>query len=95
MLFNSDSCCYLFPGEHAFINYLDTEIKGTLLEFTEETKLGRAVDSLEGEGALQRDWGGLQSWTINSCMKLEQGSLPGVEKSLRTKWNMEDKRPAP
>lgn len=61
MLFNSGSCSDLFPEKHAFINYLDTEIKGTLLEFTEETKLGGAVDSLEVGGALQRDQGGYRA----------------------------------
>lgn len=48
---------------------LDKEIKGTLSEFAENTKLGGIVDLLEGRKALQRNMDRMDQWAKASCMR--------------------------
>ncbi|RMC12669.1 hypothetical protein DUI87_10193 [Hirundo rustica rustica] len=55
------------------INDLDTGLEGKQSKFTEDTKLGRAVESLEGKEALQRDVDKSGSWAITNCMKSNKG----------------------
>ncbi|KAJ7411770.1 hypothetical protein BTVI_48686 [Pitangus sulphuratus] len=64
-----------------FINDLDTGLEGILSKFTDDTKLGGAVGSIEGREALQRDLsksgnGAITNYMkFNSAMKRELGVL--------------------
>lgn len=40
---------------HRFINYLNRGLEGVFCKFADSTTLGRAVDSLKGGKAVQRD----------------------------------------
>ncbi|KAJ7427526.1 rna-directed dna polymerase from mobile element jockey-like [Willisornis vidua] len=55
-----------------FINYLDTGLEGILCKFTDDTKLGGAVDPLKGRNALQRDLDMLEDSAINNLMRFKR-----------------------
>ncbi|KAK4828075.1 hypothetical protein QYF61_023135 [Mycteria americana] len=44
----------------------------TLSKFANDTKLGGAVDSLDGRHTLQRDLDRLESWAVTNCIKFNE-----------------------
>ncbi|GAB0185460.1 mitochondrial enolase superfamily member 1 [Grus japonensis] len=58
---------------NVFINNLDVGLEGVVSNFADDTKLGGAVDSVEGGEALQRDLDRLENWAITNSMRFKKG----------------------
>ncbi|NWS20024.1 RTJK polymerase, partial [Pachyramphus minor] len=56
-----------------FINDLHTGLEGMLSKFADDTKLGEALDFLEGSEALQRDLNKSKDWAVTNQMKFNKG----------------------
>ncbi|GAB0178463.1 mitochondrial enolase superfamily member 1 [Grus japonensis] len=79
-----------------FISDLDDGIKCTLMNFADNTKLTREVDTLEGRATLQEDLGRLEEWANKNlimkfnkdkCKVLHLGKHnPGVQHRLGSTW---------
>ena len=49
---------------------MDVGLEGVLSKLAYDTKLGGAVDPVEGGGALKRELDKLECWATTNCMKL-------------------------
>ncbi|PKU42640.1 rna-directed dna polymerase from mobile element jockey- hypothetical protein [Limosa lapponica baueri] len=55
-----------------FVGDMDSGIECTLSQFVDNTKLGGAIDMLEGRDAIQRDMDSLERWAGANLMKVNQ-----------------------
>ncbi|KAJ7397945.1 rna-directed dna polymerase from mobile element jockey-like [Pitangus sulphuratus] len=62
---------------------LDAGLEGILNNFKDDTKLGGAVDSLEGRKALWKDLNKSEDWAITNRMKFNNGKC----QILHMGWN--------
>ncbi|KAJ7426227.1 rna-directed dna polymerase from mobile element jockey-like [Willisornis vidua] len=60
-------------GPVLFMNDLDAGLEGIQSKFADDTKLGAAIDSLEGREALKRDLDKLEGWAMTNHMKFNKG----------------------
>ena len=69
-----------------FINDLDAEVECTISKFAADTKLGGAVDSFEGQEALQRVLHGLEPWARINGMKFNKSKCQILHLRQNNPW---------
>ncbi|PKU44872.1 rna-directed dna polymerase from mobile element jockey-like [Limosa lapponica baueri] len=57
---------------NTFVGGMDSRIECTLSKFADDSKLGGAVDTLEGRDAIQRNIDRLERWACANLMKLNR-----------------------
>jgi len=82
-----------------FINDRDAGVECTFNKFADNTKLGGAVDFLEGQETLKRDRDRLEHWTITNVMKFKKNKcqilhLDGLMLDTVIDWERSGWRPA-
>jgi len=70
------------------INDPDAGVECTINKFAADTELGGAVDSLEGEEALQRDLDRLEHWAVINSTKLNKNKheILHLGQDISTSW---------
>ncbi|KAK4831715.1 LOW QUALITY PROTEIN: hypothetical protein QYF61_018767 [Mycteria americana] len=68
---------------NVLISDVDTGVACAISKFADDTKLGGAVDSLEGQGALQRDLDRLEIWAMINGMKFNKSKY----RILHLRWS--------
>lgn len=81
-----------------FINDLDAGVECILGKFADITKLGGAVDFLEGQETLQADLDRLKHWAISNNMKFNKNKcqilyLGQINAVLQTVWWLAGEQP--